>query len=89
MVALVRGSGERCDEARLVVGAVSSTPVRVHRAEALARGEPLTATLIEAMAAEATSAVKPMDDLRGPAAYKRQVVGVLVRRALAALAAAR
>jgi CO/xanthine dehydrogenase FAD-binding subunit len=27
-----------------------------------------------------------MEDLRGPAAYKRQVVGVLVRRALAACA---
>jgi carbon-monoxide dehydrogenase medium subunit len=86
VVALVRGSAERCDEARLVVGAVSPTPVRVHRAEALARGEPLTAALIEAMAAEATQAVEPMEDLRGPAAYKRQVVGVLVRRALAACA---
>jgi carbon-monoxide dehydrogenase medium subunit len=86
VVALVRGPGERCDEARLVVGAVSPTPVRVHRAETLARGEPLTAALIEAMAAEATRAVEPMEDLRGPAAYKRQVVGVLVRRALAACA---
>ncbi|SRR5579884_416392 len=87
VAALVRTEDGRCAEARLAVGAVSPVPVRVRRAEELARGERLTPALIEAMAAEATHAVEPMDDLRGPADYKRQVVGVLARRALAACVA--
>jgi carbon-monoxide dehydrogenase medium subunit len=87
VAALVRTEAGRCADVRLAVGAVSPVPLRVRRAEALARGERLTPTLIEAMAAEAARAVEPLDDLRGPAAYKRQVVGVLARRALAACAA--
>jgi carbon-monoxide dehydrogenase medium subunit len=73
-------------DARLAVGAVSGVPQRIGRAEDLARGERPTAALFEAMAAEASRAVDPMDDLRGPADYKRHVVGVLARRALAACA---
>jgi len=87
VAALVRTEAGRCADVRLAVGAVSPVPLRVRRAEELARGECLTPTLIEAMAAEAARAVEPLEDLRGPADYKRQVVGVLARRALVACAA--
>jgi carbon-monoxide dehydrogenase medium subunit len=85
---VVRGSSERCEELRLVVGAVSTVPVRVREGEALANGEALTPARIEAIGEAAAAAVDPVEDIRGPAEYKRRIVGVLTRRVLTALAAA-
>lgn len=76
----------RCQELRLVVGAVSAKPVRMTRGENLARGEQLTPALLAAIGKEASEAVDPIDDIRGPADYKRHLVGVLTRRAIAAAA---
>jgi len=75
-----------CENVRLVVGAVSSTPIRARKAEELARGERLTPKLIREMALEAAKVVEPVEDLRGPAGYKRRIVEVLARRALDVLA---
>jgi len=75
-----------CAELRLVVGAVSPKPVRLEEAESMARGKQLTSELIERIAADASSRVEPIDDLRGTADYKRHLVNVLVRRALGAAA---
>jgi len=75
-----------CAELRLVVGAVSPKPVRLEEAESMARGKKLTPELIERIAADASSRVEPIDDLRGTADYKRHLVNLLVRRALSAAA---
>ena len=75
-----------CSELRLVVGAVSPKPVRLEKAESMARGEKLTSQLIERIASDASSSVEPIDDLRGTVDYKRHLVHVLVRRALGAAA---
>lgn len=83
---LVCLEGGICRDLRLAIGAVSPTPLRVRRGEAMARGEKLTAKLIEKIATEAAHAAEPIDDLRGPADYKRHLIQVLVRRALAACA---
>ena len=74
-----------CRELRLAVGAVSPMVVRVADAEEMARDRPLAAELLARIAAEAARAVDPMDDLRGSAEYKRHLVRVLVRRAIARL----
>jgi CO/xanthine dehydrogenase FAD-binding subunit len=42
--------------------------------------------LIQNIANEAARAIEPIDDVRGPADYKRHLVGVLVHRAIAAAA---
>ena len=75
-----------CQELRLAVGAVSPRPIRIHKAEELAQGSPLTVPLIAQAARLSSQAVEPIDDLRGPADYKRLLVEVLVRRALSGLA---
>lgn len=72
-----------CRELRLVVGAVSPRPVGVETA--IARGERLAPQLVERIAAEAARVVEPIDDVRGPADYKRHIVAVLVRRAINSL----
>ena len=85
VAALARLDGGVCHELRLAVGAVSAKPSRI-AAESLANGKDLTADLIATIAAEAARAIDPIDDVRGPADYKRHLVGVLARRALEALA---
>jgi CO/xanthine dehydrogenase FAD-binding subunit len=69
-----------------IVGAVSPHPVRIDKAEEMARGQRLTLRLMEQIATEASRAVDPVDDLRGPADYKRHLVQVLVPRALSTVA---
>ena len=86
IAALARFDREICQELRLAVGAVSPRPIRIQKAEELARGAALTAALIAQAASLAREAVEPIDDLRGPADYKRHLVEVLVRRALTAVA---
>jgi carbon-monoxide dehydrogenase medium subunit len=85
---VLRADGVRCEELRLVVGAVSPAPVRVDEAERLAAGERLTAALADELGTLAAAAVDPSDDVRGSASYKRQLVRVLVRRAVLDVAAA-
>jgi aerobic carbon-monoxide dehydrogenase medium subunit len=86
IAALVRCSNGMCEEARVVVGAVSPAPVVVTEPD-LVKGKQLTSDLIRQIARKAGEAVDPIDDLRGPADYKRELVKVLVRRALTACVA--
>jgi aerobic carbon-monoxide dehydrogenase medium subunit len=79
IAALVRCSNGICEEARVVVGAVSPVPVVVGEK---VTGKKLTADLIKELAQEAGELVDPIEDLRGTVDYKRQLVKVLVRRAL-------
>jgi carbon-monoxide dehydrogenase medium subunit len=86
VAAWVRHANGAAREARVVVGAVSPVPV-VLTDQGLASGQKLTADAIAEIARNAAAAVDPIDDLRGPADYKRQLVQVLVRRALTECAA--
>lgn len=86
VAALARIEDGQCRELRLGVGAVSPTAVRVSDAEEMARGRPLSAELLDRIGAAAARRVDPIEDLRGTAEYKRRLVRVLVRRAIAALA---
>jgi carbon-monoxide dehydrogenase medium subunit len=86
IAALAKFDGEVCRDLRLAVGAVSPRPIRIQKAEELARGAPLTTALIAQAGRLAREVVEPIDDLRGPADYKRHLVEVLVRRALTVVA---
>jgi carbon-monoxide dehydrogenase medium subunit len=81
VAALVRCSNGICQEARVVVGAVSPAPVVVAD-QGLVKGKKLTSELINEIARRAGAAVDPVEDLRGPVDYKRHLVKVLVGRAL-------
>jgi carbon-monoxide dehydrogenase medium subunit len=81
VAAWVRRANGGAHEARVVVGAVSPVPVVLSH-QGLAPGQRLTAETIAEISRNASAAVDPIDDLRGPADYKRHLVQVLVRRAL-------
>jgi CO/xanthine dehydrogenase FAD-binding subunit len=79
----LRGAGARVLEARLALGAVAPTPLRVPEAEAALVAGGLVPTAIDRAAALAMAAARPIDDVRATAEYRREMVGALVRRALA------
>jgi carbon-monoxide dehydrogenase medium subunit len=75
-------SDDRCKALRLVAGAVSETPQEVASAEALARGKRMTDAVIEEIAGAYSAAIEPLSDLRGSAWYRKQIIGVMARRAI-------
>lgn len=75
-------SRERCLEARIALGAVAPTTVRAREAERALEGRPVGGEALERAAAAAQEACRPIDDVRASAAFRRHLVGVLVRRAL-------
>ncbi|HTM07675.1 MAG TPA: xanthine dehydrogenase family protein subunit M [Verrucomicrobiae bacterium] len=73
----------RCDDIRLGLNSVAPTILRAKKAEALLRGEKISERLIGGMAEAAAFETDPIDDNRGSAEYKREMVKVLVGRAVA------
>jgi len=67
---------------RLALGAVAPTPIRALAAEEILREKGLTAEAVTDAARRAISDVRPIDDMRGTADYRRREVEVLVRRCL-------
>ena len=74
--------GTACRSARVVVGGVESTPVRVPEAEAILIGAPLDPALLSEAAGAAGGALSPVSDVHGSSDYRRQLTKVLVRAAL-------
>lgn len=71
-----------CRELRLGLGGVNPTPVRLPRAEAVARGQRLTDDVIRAVARAAAEEVEPIADVQGSPEYRRQMVEVWAARTL-------
>ncbi|MBW2093854.1 MAG: xanthine dehydrogenase family protein subunit M [Deltaproteobacteria bacterium] len=70
--------------ARIVMGAVGPTPLRAPSAEKILVGEKPSVRLFERAGRAAAEESRPIDDFRGSAQYRRDMVDVLTRRALAA-----
>ena len=77
----LRGQGGICEDVRLALNSVASTIVRAKRAEEVLRGHRLTPEVLREAGEAAAGEVDPVDDNRGSADYKRDLVKVLVRRA--------
>ena len=74
--------GGRVSAAAIALGAVAPTVVRVPDAEAALVGSEASGEVLAAVEAAAAAATSPIDDKRGTVAYRRQVAGVLARRAV-------
>ena len=75
--------GARVAQARVALGAVAPTPIRVPEAEAALVDGGLAPAAIERAAELAMAAARPIGDVRATAEYRREMIGALVRRALA------
>jgi carbon-monoxide dehydrogenase medium subunit len=86
-VSVTLDKGGRCTAARVAIGAVAPTALLVPAAGDALVGSTLDDEALARAADLARAAARPIDDKRGTAAYRRHVVGVLVKRAAAAAAA--
>ncbi len=72
-----------CTAARVALAAVAPTPILVPDAAQALIGTHVDAAALDRAAAAARAAARPIDDKRGTVAYRRQVAGVLTKRAAA------
>ena len=77
-------SGGVCQEARIALGSVAPTVLRAKKAEAALKGKKIDQSLIEEAANAAAEETHTITDIRSTAEYRREMAGVLVKRALTA-----
>jgi len=75
-------NGGAISHLRVVVGAVASRPQRIVEAEKLTLGKPMSEALAKQVGEAYAEAIDPLDDLRGSSWYRKQMIRVLVRRAI-------
>ncbi len=77
-------SNGACDDSRIVIFGVGGTPVRVESAEEALRGSNGDLPSLEQVAAAVSEALDPDSDIHASALYRKEVSGVMARRALVA-----
>ncbi len=86
-VVIQQAADGRVSRARIALGSVAPTIVRAPAAEDYLLGKTLSDGAIAEAARLASAAVQPIDDVRGSAVYRSEMVKALVARALRQLAA--
>ncbi len=71
-----------CREARVVVSAAGPTPLSLPEADAEMQGRDVESDAVEKLAERYAEAAQPAADSRGSEKYKRDMIRVMVRRAL-------
>lgn len=85
VAALVCAEGAKCTSIRIAAGAVAPTPLRLTEVERLIEGQRVTPELLDQAQQVASRSIAPISDVRASEGYRRTVVGVFVKRALAGL----
>jgi 4-hydroxybenzoyl-CoA reductase subunit beta len=70
------------EQAKVVLGAVGSSPTEVPKAAGLLEGQKPTEDILQSVSREAVDRAHPVGNLAMNASYRRKMVGVLVMRAL-------
>ncbi len=71
-----------CRDIRLALNSAGPKIFRAKKAEEIIRGQRLTEKLVAETAEAASAEADPIEDVRGSAEYKREMVKVMVRRAI-------
>jgi CO/xanthine dehydrogenase FAD-binding subunit len=82
VVTVLKMTGKKCAVARVAVGGGLPAPVRLPAIEQELAGKTLDAALVESVAGKVAGMIEPESDFRGSAQYRKQISGVLVRRAI-------
>jgi carbon-monoxide dehydrogenase medium subunit len=86
MAAVLTLDGEQISAATITLGAVAPTIIHAENAEKYLVGKTLTEENILSTAELAKQAARPIDDIRGSAAYRQEITRVLVQRGLEQIA---
>jgi CO/xanthine dehydrogenase FAD-binding subunit len=81
------GNDHWVEKARIALGSVAPTPVRIPSAEAMLTNQRLNPDLIAEAAHEVACTINPISDIRASADYRKKMAEVLTRRALQAIRA--
>jgi aerobic carbon-monoxide dehydrogenase medium subunit len=81
--ALLKQSGDICEDVRIGLTNMGPVPLRARAVEDALRGQPLNAESIAAASENAAEGTEPPADLNASPDYKRHLARVLCRRALA------
>ncbi|HET9102100.1 MAG TPA: xanthine dehydrogenase family protein subunit M [Solirubrobacteraceae bacterium] len=80
--AMVKKSGDTCEDVRVGLTNMGSVPIRATAVEEALRGQELTAENIARASEQAAEGTSPVADLNASADYKRHLSRVMCRRAL-------
>jgi carbon-monoxide dehydrogenase medium subunit len=80
--AVIKQTGDICEDVRVGLTNMGSVPLRAHAVEEALRGQPLGPESIARAAEQAAEGTDPPADLNASAEYKRHLARVLCRRAL-------
>jgi carbon-monoxide dehydrogenase medium subunit len=80
--AMITLNGKVCSIARIAMGSVAPTPIRIRSAEKILEGAEPTEERIRAASEKAGEEIKPISDLRASAEYRKETGKVFVRRAV-------
>lgn len=81
-VRITRTPSGTIEQAKVVLGAVGSSPAEVPKAAALLEGHKPTDDLLQSVSREAVDRALPVGNMVMNASYRKKMVGVLVKRAL-------
>ncbi len=70
------------ERAKMVLGAVGSSPIEVPKAAGLLEGQKPTEDLLQNVSRDAVDSARPVGNLAMNSSYRRKMVGVLAKRAL-------
>jgi len=82
LAVLLEMEGGRCRKARIAAGSVAPVPLRLYKVETLLEGTALSKELVSKAQRLARDIVSPITDVRATEEYRRQIVGVYVKRGL-------
>lgn len=86
---MIETDGEVVKRARITLGSVAPKVIRAPQAEQFIEGKVLKQEVIAEVGERTAAAAKPIDDLRGSAEYRTEMVRICTIRALRALAKGR
>jgi carbon-monoxide dehydrogenase medium subunit len=81
--------GKIVRKAAITLGSVAVTIIHAENAEKFLEGKTLTADVLDQAARLTAEAAKPIDDIRGSAAYRKEIVRVVTLRGLQSIAEGR
>ncbi len=82
VAASVRAEKGVCVDPRVIVSAAGPTPLTLPKADSAFQGQPIDSRAVEGLADQYAEAAQPVSDSRGSETYKRDMIRVLVRRAM-------
>lgn len=82
LASLLDMEGDFCRKARIAAGSVAPVPIRLHRIEERLEGSHIEKKTIREAQKMAIDSVAPITDIRSTESYRRELVGVFMKRSL-------